>query len=193
MCLEPRSRSQQFLQPHSLLLLLPRPKESPKGVASDLEGLLRGKCMIRERKVCVHCHEEKLSSEFYVKKSKNKNGTYRQCLHSLCKKCYLAACRKWDDRNQDKRRAYARRYHRRKKFGVESIDYVRMLESQSHVCAICGKEPKRRLDIDHSHSSSHVRGLLCSNCNNGLGRFMDNASLLRKAAAYLEQHEVKAA
>jgi hypothetical protein len=141
----------------------------------------------------VKCKVEKPGTDFYIKKNKNKNGTYHSCLHSFCKKCYLAQCRLWGEKNIDKRRAYSRQSFRRRKFGIESIDYLRMLQEQEHRCAICGCEPKRRLDIDHCHASSEIRGLLCSNCNNGLGRFKDSPELLMKAAIYLAKKRKVAA
>jgi hypothetical protein len=50
-----------------------------------------------------------------------------------------------------------------------------------------------RLSADHCHKIQEqtgetvVRGLLCGQCNAGLGRFKDSPEILRKAAQYLEQ------
>jgi hypothetical protein len=43
------------------------------------------------------------------------------------------------------------------------------------------------LHIDHHHGDGVVRGLLCNQCNLGLGLFRDDSSILRRAAEYLEQ------
>jgi len=63
-----------------------------------------------------------------------------------------------------------------------------MLEQQGYRCFICndyeGVE-KRTLSVDHDHESGRVRGLLCTNCNTGLGKFKDNADFLKKAIEYL--------
>ena len=77
-------------------------------------------------------------------------------------------------------------------FGITPKQYNNLLLVQGGGCAICGKagnktQKKRgRLDVDHSHDSNLVRGLLCNACNRGLGNFMDNQDLLLKAAKYLE-------
>jgi hypothetical protein len=42
--------------------------------------------------------------------------------------------------------------------------------------------------LDHDHASGEIRGVLCGQCNSGLGWFKDNIEVMEKAAAYLEQH-----
>lgn len=88
-------------------------------------------------------------------------------------------------------------YHRAKNieylFGITQNDYDRMYREQKGLCAVCG-EPcatGRKLAIDHDHKTRVIRGLLCSACNNGLGRFRDNPELLRKAADYLDDHRIQ--
>jgi hypothetical protein len=82
------------------------------------------------------------------------------------------------------------------RFGLTPDDYSKMLESQNGVCAICENECNtgRNLAIDHDRSCCSgrrscgkcIRGLLCGNCNNGLGRFKDDINLLNKAIQYLQ-------
>ena len=75
-----------------------------------------------------------------------------------------------------------------RKYGITLADYDRMLKTQAGGCAICGRKPSktRRLDVDHSHKTGIVRGILCHKCNRGLAWFGDNPSTLRSAAHYLE-------
>lgn len=81
-----------------------------------------------------------------------------------------------------------------KKRGCSEEEYEDLLDEQNGKCAICGKDyghssqygRKARLAVDHGHESKSVRGLLCKNCNNGLGLFCDDISLLQKAIEYLQ-------
>ena len=75
--------------------------------------------------------------------------------------------------------------------------YNKMLEKQNNVCALCLKPETRkskrkgeicRLMIDHCHSTNIIRGLLCHNCNAGLGLFKDDIQVLKTAITYLEKH-----
>ena len=78
----------------------------------------------------------------------------------------------------------------RSKFGIGLAEYLGMVEAQAGKCRLCGREEstrQRRLAVDHCHSTGKVRGLLCHHCNTGLGNFMDDAGLLRRAILYLEE------
>lgn len=72
--------------------------------------------------------------------------------------------------------------------------YKTMFKKQQGKCAICGSEgftlkesQKTKLIIDHDHKTGKVRGLLCPNCNRGLGLFQENTKLLEKAKEYINK------
>ena len=70
-------------------------------------------------------------------------------------------------------------------YQMDEHEFRRMVAWQDGCCAICGIE--KPLVIDHDHTTGEVRGLLCGECNLGIGKLQDNAGVLRKALAYLEQ------
>lgn len=55
-------------------------------------------------------------------------------------------------------------------------------------CQICKSEFDTRnpRQIDHDHYTNLVRGVICSNCNLGLGLLGDNLENLMRAVAYLQ-------
>jgi hypothetical protein len=82
----------------------------------------------------------------------------------------------------------------KKSYGISLERFKEMSESQNGVCAICGKSEKRKirgkitaLSIDHCHESGKIRGLLCSDCNRGIGILGDSPERLRAAADYIER------
>lgn len=77
-------------------------------------------------------------------------------------------------------------------YGITYDDYLKMLAEQGGGCAICkGTSPGRKgvthFSVDHCHATNRVRGLLCTSCNNGLGRFKDSPTFLENAIAYLKK------
>lgn len=75
-------------------------------------------------------------------------------------------------------------------YGITLSEYNVMLADQHGVCAICKvpHHPERPLVVDHDHDSGMVRGLLCSECNTGIGLLGDNPDTLESAIAYLDLH-----
>jgi hypothetical protein len=76
------------------------------------------------------------------------------------------------------------------RYGITAEDYDRMMDEQGGACAICKAECRigLRLAVDHDHDTGKVRGLLCTHCNQAIGKLHDDPALIRKAADYLEKH-----
>ncbi len=75
-------------------------------------------------------------------------------------------------------------------YDLKRGQYDAMFEEQSGHCGICEVELEegKNLAVDHDHVTGAVRGLLCNNCNNGLGRFFDNPVWIHRAGDYVERH-----
>lgn len=94
----------------------------------------------------------------------------------------------WRDANPEKiadhrSRAQILYYH-----GITIDEYEGMVESQNGCCSICQQVPTRRLQVDHDHKTGEIRGLLCMNCNRGLGYLKDSPKVLAAALEYLNKN-----
>lgn len=84
-------------------------------------------------------------------------------------------------------------------FGMTLDEYNILSESQNHCCAIC-KNPEtmmdnkqlapRKLAVDHCHETNKIRGLLCFNCNIGIGKFKDSIKILETAIEYIKINSI---
>jgi hypothetical protein len=102
----------------------------------------------------------KPASEFYLKDRKTGRAD------TTCKACRIIQ-------------------QRERVLGVSQDDYLRMFTKQQGRCGIC----RRRLystrykafAVDHDHKTGRIRGLLCGNCNTGLGMFREDPIALQRA------------
>lgn len=85
---------------------------------------------------------------------------------------------------RDKRRERYLKY----RYNISLQDYENMLIKQNGVCGICYKPCPVHgyLSVDHCHTSNKVRGLLCNNCNAGIGMFKDDPQLFKNATEWIE-------
>ena len=88
----------------------------------------------------------------------------------------------------------------RSNYGLSPEDFGKLLTKQGYCCPICGcrlqtNSPKAvngsrwKTVVDHSHATNQVRGILCRDCNVGLGFFKDKPNRLESAARYLKRYE----
>lgn len=145
-------------------------------------------------KRCSKCGETKTPDCFT--KANTKDGLY-----AYCKDCRKIIRKKIYDTNNGIDESYYRSIKQR--YDLSRKDYEAMADAQGWCCGICGRDPRkdthldlryRRLHVDHWHDDYNAaRGLLCGNCNFGVGRWLDNPSLLKAAVHYLERHWSKKA
>ena len=170
--------------------------------------------MNQERK-CAKCGTMKIFDLFH-KDASAKGGIRYTCKECCAKDNALrvlknpnksrAMCRRWSKNNPQKKKDIfakwykanpervklnhlksARKGHLRRKYGITEEDYKGMIEIQGNRCLICYKtmiEP----NVDHCHKTNLVRGLLCSQCNNGLGNFKDNTESLLNAVWHIMKY-----
>ena len=128
-------------------------------------------------KICRGCQVEKPISEFHV--------CSRQRVQSRCKPCRSAWYKDYYTRNSDK-------YRDREivlRYGITREQVNDLRSRQKGLCVICDTALAggRHEHIDHCHDTGAVRGILCSECNTGIGKLGDDPAKLRKAADYLER------
>lgn len=92
----------------------------------------------------------------------------------------LKRARQWQADHKD----YIRWKYIEKTYGLTRDEYILLLRQQDSSCAICGA--KEKLDVDHIHGTEIIRGLLCRDCNTGIGKLGDSPDTLRAAIGYLE-------
>lgn len=156
----------------------------------------------RPERRCYRCGETRPATSF------------TSATKTYCADCDRTYARGW--RSQDpvriavyKRRSIAKaaaadpEYYRKltlRKFGLTPAAFAALVERSGGRCAICSTaDPGGKHDtwhVDHDHRccprgrscGSCIRGILCSNCNLGLGHFKDNAAILQSAMEYLAAH-----
>jgi hypothetical protein len=83
--------------------------------------------------------------------------------------------------------------YKRGKLGWTAEAFEQSIKEQNNKCAICGRTLDRKSQhlspaADHEHvHPPKPRGVLCGQCNVGLGSFQDDPNVLKKAVAYLNK------
>src|SRR6476646_4345514 len=120
-------------------------------------------------KRCPDCSQWKALDDF----PRNKNS--KDGRHSYCKPCHNARGKETYERLC----GGTRHYHLKRRYGIGANEFEELVRLQRGVCAICGQPDPEH--VDHSHETGEVRGILCFNCNGGLGQFRDSIDALLAA------------
>lgn len=132
-----------------------------------------------------------------------KNGT--------CKECNKALAKGWQERNPELSASLSAEWRQhnpsayrdallKSRYSVSPSFIDNLLSKQGGRCAICrvqfSDELRPHVDHDHNHCpvgkgcERCIRGLLCRECNLGLGHFKDSPEALDAAKAYVQKHSL---
>jgi hypothetical protein len=134
-----------------------------------------------ELKQCRNCGLEKPLGSFY------KNNQQKDGKTIYCKDCIKLK----NDRPEH--RDNVRKAQLKKYYGITPEQYDNLYREQNGICKICEHSDtggrRNYLCVDHDHETGKVRGLLCHDCNIGIGKLKDDPKLLQKAMLYLIQNK----
>lgn len=163
------------------------------------------------KRACTRCREIKDIEEFSPSK-RGKDGRRSHCHRCCCiaskewrnknadrvretaasyRKNNPEKVREWAKRNPDKIKAKSRRQELKRNHNITQEEYEMLLNSQDGKCAICETDKPNclgveYLSVDHDHETGRIRGLLCQNCNMGIGHLKDNCKIVESALVYLK-------
>jgi hypothetical protein len=125
--------------------------------------------------ICTSCNFDYPASHFaYI----TRNGQTKQIKHcNLCRQQYNTA---WRSRNYENRR----NYELKRQYNITLIQFNEMVARQNGKCALnCGKAATT---VDHDHKTGQIRGILCMDCNRGLGLLGDTLEAAKQLIEYLD-------
>ncbi len=128
-------------------------------------------------RTCTTCYVEKDFTCF----NKQPGGKYG--IKSMCRDC-----QKQDSANRYHNgggKEYQKYKHIYDTYGLSKEQYLEMIVDG---CQICRTDID--LVVDHCHDTGVVRGILCRQCNAGIGQLRDNAELVLRAYFYLGGSDV---
>jgi hypothetical protein len=147
---------------------------------------------------CSKCSETKSIDKF--------NAYMFKVKYPYCRDCRISTTKEHHAKEESKRKHsewYNNKYvpierdkRYQKTYGITLEQYNEMSLMQNHLCKICHqpetsknnlrKDGSYNLAVDHCHQTGKIRGLLCNNCNRGIGYLKDSLVLLKSAIDYLE-------
>ena len=140
-------------------------------------------------KTCSKCKIEKLITQFYVEAqhTDGRRSDCKDCVKAYQKLRHLNHWKRLNGEAKSRRKKENILKSNLKKFNITPGEFYKMSRLQNDKCKICYIKTKERLYVDHDHNTGLIRGLLCRNCNSGLGFLKDDYKTILSAANYLEE------
>jgi hypothetical protein len=140
-------------------------------------------------KICTKCKKVKDISNFSKKNAKGR----KPGLQPRCKACSIEDVNEWREKTGEDG---LKDFYYKRTYDMSLEDFNKTFIKQDGKCPLCYKQLNLRgtsgdrAVVDHCHKSGKVRGILCNECNRGLGYFKDNTMALLNAAAYLTREDL---
>lgn len=127
------------------------------------------------KSLCVVCYQRQNTANWRARNPKRANEIQNEWRRSHPDRVKL-----YNEKNKD----IIKFSKLKRSIGVGKEEYEFMWSQQKGKCAICGNLMQPAY-IDHCHETMKVRGLLCLNCNTGIGQLHHDLGILQSAIKYL--------
>lgn len=125
---------------------------------------------------------KKKYKENHKKEIQNYNKKHRKVLRDY----YNSYKRKWRSNNKNKTKN-----EKLKKYNLTIEDFYNLLKIQKNRCGICKKKFNNSYSsfpcVDHNHKTGTIRGILCRNCNSGVGGLHDDIEIISNALKWVKK------
>lgn len=141
-------------------------------------------------KRCSCCKQNKEVGQFFKEKAKP-DGYSNYCKECTSIRGKVRYREKYPLKDGTRSLFSLREWHLKTKYNITEDQYNNMLQEQSNRCLICNSESNaesKKFAVDHCHKTGKVRGLLCSECNSGIGFLKENPDIMLSAIEYLKKH-----
>lgn len=101
--------------------------------------------------------------------------------------------RKQQDKDYAKKNSKKLQMQRiKRRYNLDEDSSYRLVDKVTYKCECCGfkynEECKRKLHVDHCHTTDKVRGVLCHSCNLALGLLEESIDRVNLLAKYIKDH-----
>lgn len=127
-------------------------------------------------KECARCEISKPLDEFNYS-SRGAHNRQRYC--RTCQSQHY----KTNDRKYKEQARLAKRYRTGAKYGLSKEQTDAFYARNGGMCELCNR--RAGFHLDHDHVTLEIRGLLCMQCNTGLGKLGDTVEDIENALHYL--------
>ncbi len=127
----------------------------------------------------------------WYEENKEDQRRWRQRYYRRNKSAMRAKSEEWKRNNPEQYKAIILRWKLRKRYNLSLEQHQQLRKSQHNMCAICSLRFSKTPHVDHCSITGTVRGLLCTNCNLGIGSLKHSTTILLNAITYLQRQITK--
>jgi len=143
---------------------------------------------------------DKEKHKAYMKSYNEANKEQKKAYYEVNKEKLKKQQKAYNEANKEKVKEQHKTYYKSgngknvkllRNYNLSLQEYNQLFDKQLGCCAICNthqSEFKKALPVDHDHDTGKVRGLLCFQCNSGIGQLKDSEATVIDAKLYLTRH-----
>ena len=133
---------------------------------------------------CKECHNKSVKRHY--QKNKKIIKKQKQLYYKNNKEEINIKHKQYYRNNKEERKKQFQKDHLLRTYGIskETFDEI-FIYIQKKRCMICGKLIEK-YQVDHNHKTGEFRGLLCINCNTGIGSLKENPFIFIRTIKYLK-------